>query len=432
MTTNLLNFKRDFLSKIPVIAPDPTFYKQIKKISLELLPVKEIPECDIPLPLSFRYLDDFFVNLWKRHHGARLFTICKNSKRSTTSPPYRSIFPGPYIPFLDGKMKVIGDSAFSVFLNTIITVKQRIPDINKLHQNENGYIYENTYYPIIKKINEPEEGWNIKFFECPVIDGVYFPIAGSLKYTKKDLNQLDRIIKLIANECQSLYQKYFQNDKFTKKDIRKIISLIRCVQYLYTPHIRDSEVEIFKEILTLFKHRNRLEKPAELLFEIDHVVSYFHKLRNKEILLSGAYGMAWLDVIRLPVESLVETELCDIERVLREISDFQVKNNKVYESKKEILWDRFVTFFLQQKGNLVLFSHKDEAFGFGIEKLSKALFNNSNIIEAVEFNLKEIEKAKNKGEFQNLWTHGYKKNGNITFETLLQIAQKHVDEHHEK
>ena len=32
--------------------------------------------------------------------------------------------------------------------------------------------------------------------------------------------------------------------------------------------------------------------------------------------------MAWLDVIRLPVESLVETELCDIERVLREIRSF--------------------------------------------------------------------------------------------------------------
>lgn len=100
-------------------------------------------------------------------------------------------------------------------------------------------------------------------------------------------------------------------------------------------------------------------------------------------------------------------------KVKREVSDFQVKNNKVIDAKKWILWDRYVTFFLQQKGNLVLFSHKDEAFGFGIEKLARALFDDSNIIEGVEFDLAKIEEAKGNGEFQNLWTHGYKKSGNI-------------------
>ena len=84
--------------------------------------------------------------------------------------------------------------------------------------------------------------------------------------------------------------------------------------------MRETEVEVFGEILNYFENKKISHRNVPgLLFEIDHAVSYLNKLRNKEIIFSGVYGMSWIDVIKLPIENLIETEFADIERVLREI-----------------------------------------------------------------------------------------------------------------
>lgn len=309
---------KDFKSKIPVVDPDFTFYENIKKVSLVNLPVRAHSLTKIPLPKSLRFLDDYLVEGWNKNHGP-LIEIA--AQRKSKNIPYRSLFPGPYIPWLRGKMSLVGDTDYSIFIKTISSVKQRIPDIKSIKEVQNGYTYNNDYFPIIKKMALPEtENWHFKHIECPPIDGVYFPLPRVYKYQRKDVVQLKKSINLIENVCTSFYKAHVSTKHKDNRIIHKIISFIRAVQYLYTPHVRETEVEVFGEILNYFENKEIPHKNIpELLFEIDHAVSYLNKLRNKEIIFSGIYGMSWIDVIKLPIENLIETELADIERVLREI-----------------------------------------------------------------------------------------------------------------
>lgn len=312
---------KDFKSKVPVIDPDFTFYENIKKISLVNLPVNNLPQTKIPLPKSLRFLDDYLIEGWNKNHGPLIELA---AQRKSIKLPCRSIFPGPYIPWLRGKMKPIGDTAYSIFLKSISTVKQRIPDINRIKKISNGYTCDNDYFPIIKKMELPDgENWYYKHIECPPIDGVYFPLPDVYKYRGKDKVKLKESINFVHDACVTFYEAYCSGKYKSNKEIHKIISLIRCVQYLYTPHVRESEIEVFGEILKYFDNKKISKRNIpELLFEIDHAVSYLNKLRNKEIIFSGIYGMSWIDVIKLPIENLIETELADIQRVLREIRSF--------------------------------------------------------------------------------------------------------------
>ena len=312
---------KNYKSKVPVIDPDFTFYENIKKISLVNLRVNNLSQTRIPLPKSLRFLDDYLVEGWYKNHSPLIELA---AKRKLIKLPYRSIFPGPFIPGLQGKMNPIGDTAYSIFMNTISSVKQRIPNLNQLRKVQGGYAYNNDYFPIIKKMCLPDgENWRYKHIECPPIDGVYFPLPGVYKYQKKDSLRLRRAVHFIHGECIAFYEIYRSKEHKSNNEIHKIISLIRCAQYLYTPHVRETEVEVFGEILKYFDNKKVPKRNiAELLFEIDHAVSYLNKLRNKEIIFSGIYGMSWIDVIKLPIENLIETELADINRVLREIRSF--------------------------------------------------------------------------------------------------------------
>ena len=119
---------KQFKSKVPVIDPDFTFYENIKKISLVNLPVETHSLTKIPLPKSLRYLDDYLIEGWNKNHGPLIELA---SQRKMIKLPYHAIFPGPYIPWLRGKMGIIGDTAYSIFIKTVSSVKQRVPDIKE-------------------------------------------------------------------------------------------------------------------------------------------------------------------------------------------------------------------------------------------------------------------------------------------------------------
>lgn len=312
---------RNFKSKIPIVDPDFTFYESIKKISLVNLPVHEPDPTSLPIPKSFRFLDDYLVDGWTHVH-APLIEVAAYGYKS--KKPNRSLFPGPYIPWQYGKMKPIGDTMYSIFLKTICSVKQRIPEIKRISKIQNGYSYLNDYFPIIKKMElPPGEKWSYSHVECPPIDGVYFPLPTRFSFSNLDKKNLKEVMSLIKKNCIDFFRLFVSKKSVSKNEVHNLISFIRCIQYLYTPHVREAEVEVFEEILQNFKNKKIIAKnvPA-LLFEIDHAVSYLYKLRNKEIIFSGKYGMSWIDVIKLPIENLIETELADIDRVLREVRSF--------------------------------------------------------------------------------------------------------------
>lgn len=307
-------------SRIPLIKPDKTFYEGIKGLSLTNNPVVDLQESNLAPPRCLK-LSSEYLKGWTYHHAPLIEAAYKGR---SSKIPFRSIFPGPYIPTLETEMTNIGDTAYSVYKNILTSIKQRIPRLNKLRKNSIQYFYQSDYKPITRKITEPEEAWGFFKIKCPTIGGVNFPLPPTYEYEPDDYRYLRKALDNINKKSRDFCNKYLGGQKSrTKDDIVEIISFIDSVQNLFRRKVPGILARAFEEVMCQFDKFNQPPKhPAEFLFEIKHALSYLITIKNFPLICSGPYSSFWVDVLQLPLENLIETELGDIQRVLREIRSF--------------------------------------------------------------------------------------------------------------
>lgn len=307
-------------SKVNIVEPDNTFYETVKGVSLISKEVKDLPISDLPQPRTLQ-LNPQFQIAWRILHAPLI-----NAAFSGVNPaiPYRSIFPGPYIPTLDGQMNIIGDTAFSVFENTLKVIKQRIPDIRKMHKNSVSYTYKSNYRPIVRKIYEPEEAWGYRHIKCPQIEGINFPLPPTYEYEPSDGRKLKKFQQQLLHKCCKFCLNHIgKKKKRTRKDIEDLVGYINISKNLFYDPETLNIVDAFDEVLKYFDGLNlQPVQPALFLFEIEHALSYLSVINSHDVVCFGRYATYWVDILRIPLENLIETELGDIQRVLREIRTF--------------------------------------------------------------------------------------------------------------
>ncbi len=314
------NILSSLYSKLPLVEPDNTFYESVKGVTLVKNEVAPLKKSNIPSP-SILNLNKDLIKSWEEQHASLIEASFYGLKHEL---PYRSIFPGPYIPTLNGNMTVIGDKAFSVFINILMSIKQRIPRDNRIKKKSNHYYYQSDYKPILRKITEPEESWSLTKIKCPVINGVNFPLPPLYEYEPQDYRNLVNMRNKIEIICENFCRRHLgKNKKRTNNDLVELLSYISAVEYLFLRKVNSLLIKGFDQVL---KHFDRLDKQpihaAEFLFEIEHALSYLINIRNHKLVCSGAYDSYWVDILKLPLENLVETELGDIQRILREVRTF--------------------------------------------------------------------------------------------------------------
>jgi len=307
-------------TKVKLIQPDKTFYESIKGISLENDEVSSLNSSDLSIPKSLK-LSKEYIRSWRFQHAPLIEKAFENIDSKT---PFRTIFPGPYIPALDGELINIGDFAQTVYANILKSIKQRIPHLKKLKKNGFEYSYESSYKPILRTISEPEEAWGYQRIKCPRIQGVNFPLPPTYEYEPEDTKRLERVKKDINKKCSHFCQKHLGKKKERNKNhIIEILSYISSVQNLMPSKISTTLIKSFNEVLSFFDLKDcQPENPMKFLFEVHHALSYLIQIKNFPLLFSGSYATYWVDCIQLPLENLVEAELCDIHRVLREIRSY--------------------------------------------------------------------------------------------------------------
>lgn len=307
-------------SKFSLLEPDNTFYETVKGINLIENHVIDLPSSSLPCPKSLK-LSPQLKKAWKTQHAPLIEAAYKGK---SFNQPVRSIFPGPYIPALDGKMVAIGDYAYQVFEHILQNIKQRIPEIKKITKNSLKYIYTSGYKPIERKITESEEVWGYVNIKCPIVKGITFPLPPTYEYETSDNLKLESALNKINAKCSEFCLKYVGKEtQRTKEDVLEIVSYLVSVQNLYKKNIPPIIIKAFDEVLTCFdKLDQQPEHPAKFLFEVEHAVSYLAAIKDFRLLCFGKYSTFWVDILRLPLENLIETEFCDIQRVLREIMTF--------------------------------------------------------------------------------------------------------------
>ncbi len=307
-------------SKITYFEPDKTFYESVKGVSLIDFPVADLPLSKSPPPKAIRMVPELVAG-WHEHH-APLIEAAYTIKEGNI--PFRSIFPGPYIPSLNGDMVCVGGTSYGVFEYILRNVKQRIPQMKNLLKNSHGFEYKSLYRPIIRKITEPEESWTYRNIPCPVVSGVNFPLPPIYEYEPEDEQRLNTVRQYIQLICRKFIEEHVGKGKRrTIQDVFRLISFIHSVEYLHIRNIPSQFTRSFHEVLTHFDlYAEPPKNPEAFLFEIEHALSYLLEIVRHPIICYGRYATFWVDVLKLPVELLIETELCDIQRVLREIRSF--------------------------------------------------------------------------------------------------------------
>lgn len=307
-------------SQIDIVLPDATFYENIKGVSLVDSKIQDLSASNIPCPQSFRK-NSVLRKSWRIQHGALIEKAFKNDFNEL---PYRTIFPGPYIPTLNAEMTCIGDSAYSVFTNILNTVKERIPDINKFRKNSPYYVYESTYKPFLRTINAPEEGWYYEKISCPEVAGVSFPMPPLYEFVDKDTQKLNLFLEKLEIKSREFCKKHLgRKTKREKKDIIEMFSFILSSWYLNKQNITAKYYKYVDEILKTFDALDTQPiKPSLFLLEIAHAIAYMLEVGKFEIIAFGNHSNYYVDILKIPLENLIETELCDIQRVLREICTF--------------------------------------------------------------------------------------------------------------
>lgn len=324
---DISSIKIDLIANVPYTLPDPTLYESIKNITFSQHEVIHPTPTNVLCPDRFASGGPLFFRAWSRQHGALIQSAFeKKFVRNIRPFPVRSIFPGPYLPVSGGAIDCIGGLAFDVFVNTIRQVKQRIPDIKKLHCERNVYQYATDYVPKYYDVSDPEEGWTFTAVDCPKVQGVSFPLPDTYEYTHADGKNADATLRLLRLESLRFLDGYVSTNRTERvASIARMFSLIRSVESINIVEISELKTHIIDEILQMFLLYGHVLTHANILyvlFEVDHAVSYMMKLDKKELLISGVFGMFWMDVFKMNVRHLVETEFCEIERVLREMRTF--------------------------------------------------------------------------------------------------------------
>ncbi|MBI2176193.1 hypothetical protein HYU40_02465 [Candidatus Woesearchaeota archaeon] len=97
--------------------------------------------------------------------------------------------------------------------------------------------------------------------------------------------------------------------------------------------------------------------------------------------------------------------------------DYEIEDNymPILKEKPIFLKDE-LNFTIFPDIDVILFESKEKASLFGIEILSKILYESGKKIRPVSFKPQLVLEAKRKGEFDNIWFNGVREEGNIKYQ----------------